>query len=160
MPQVTLGGEILVVLQLVVALLGAYLTAFWLSLMVWTYRDIRSRSRDVFTHLFAVALVLVFNVPGLLLYLLLRPPETLAQTYERSLEEEALLQELDQQLACPSCRRGVRPDFLLCPSCRTQLKEPCPRCQRPLNLSWKACPYCAASLEEAAAEVESKAGIR
>lgn len=159
MPQITLGAEVVVALQLVVALLGAYLMAFWLSLMVWTYRDIRSRSQDVFTHLFAGALVLIFNIPGLLLYLLLRPPDTLAQAYERSLEDEALLQELDQQLACPSCRRRVQPDFLVCPSCRTQLKEPCPHCQRALKLGWKACPYCAVSLEEAA-EVESRAGIR
>lgn len=156
MPQIALGEETLFALQLVVAMLGAYLAAFWLSLVLWTYRDIRSRSRDGVTRLLAAALVLVFNLPGLVLYLVLRPPETLAQTYERSLEEEALLQELDQQLACPSCRRGVQPDFLLCPSCQTQLKQPCPHCQKPLHLSWKACPYCATSLEEAV-EVESRA---
>ncbi len=55
------------ILQLVAAFLGAYLLAVWISLVVWTFRDIRARTRDIFSQLLSVLLVVVFNVPGLLL---------------------------------------------------------------------------------------------
>jgi len=119
-----------------------YLLAIWLTLVFWTYRDIRQRSRDPIVQTVAVVLVLFFFLPGHWIYLILRPRYTLTELYERSLEEEALLQELEDQKACPTCRRRVYDDFLMCPSCRTQLKEPCRACSRPLSYSWVACPYC------------------
>jgi hypothetical protein len=126
-------------------LAGAYLLVFWISIIAWTYRDIRERSRDAAFQVVAVLLVLVFNVLGLIIYLILRPRETLAEAYARSLEEEALLQELEEQGICPSCKRYITSEFIICPYCRTQLKEPCAKCGRPLSFNWLACPYCAAS---------------
>ena len=99
--------------QVVVAFGGAYLVALWFSMIVWTYYDIRARSQDIYVHIFATALVLVFNVFGLLLFFILRPRETLAEAYERSLEEESLLQELEDRPHCPSCRQRVSPDFMV-----------------------------------------------
>ena len=122
---------------------GAYLLVFWISIIAWTYRDIRERSRDAAFQVVAVLLVLVFNVLGLIIYLILRPRETLAEAYARSLEEEALLQELEEQGICPSCKRYITSEFIICPYCRTQLKEPCSKCGRPLSFNWLACPYCA-----------------
>jgi RNA polymerase subunit RPABC4/transcription elongation factor Spt4 len=90
----------------------------------------------------AVLLVLIFFLPGHWVYLIVRPRYTLTELYERSLEEEALLQELEDQKACPTCKRRVLDDYLICPSCRTQLKEPCRQCSRPLSYAWVACPYC------------------
>ena len=37
-------------LQLIIACLGAYIVAFTASLVMWTFRDIRSRSRDIFAQ--------------------------------------------------------------------------------------------------------------
>jgi len=87
-------------------------------------------------------LVLVFSVLGLIIYLILRPRETLAEAYARSLEEEALLQELEEQGICPSCKRYITSEFIICPYCRTQLKKPCADCGRPLSFNWLVCPYC------------------
>ncbi len=123
-------------------MLITYIIVLWISAVIWTFRDIRERTRDPFFQAVSVFLVLVFNLPGLWLYLILRPPQTLAEAYARSLEEEALLQELEDQKACPNCRRRVSDDFLVCPSCETQLKETCAVCSRPLAYSWTACPYC------------------
>lgn len=128
--------------QLVFFVLGAYLAAFYLGLIVWTARDIASRSRDWLARVLAVLLVLVFNLPGLVLYLVLRPKETLAEVHGRALEEEALLQGIEEQEACPSCRRRVAKDFILCPYCRTVLKNRCPVCNRLLKPRWEVCPYC------------------
>ena len=74
--------------QLFVACAGAYLVALWLSLIIWTFRDMQGRTRDVISMALSTLLVGVFTFPGLLLYLILRPKETLSESYERSLEEE------------------------------------------------------------------------
>ena len=142
-PEISIGPEVLLVIQVVLAFLAAYLLALWFSLVIWTFMDIRSRSRDFFAHVFAALLVLVLGLPGLLLYLILRPQETLAEQYRRSLEEEAILEDLEKQLACPTCKRAVQSDFRICPYCQTQLKQACQQCGQPLNAQWKACPYCA-----------------
>lgn len=137
MPQ-----ELETILQIALALLGAYLTALWFCLVVWTFRDIHKRTRDVVVQVLATLLVLVFNIPGLVLYLILRPPETLDEQYERALEEEALLDEIRERQACPTCKTHVEPTFLLCPTCATQLKRRCSNCNELLQLGWKLCPYC------------------
>ena len=119
-----------------------FLSAFWIAIVFWTYRDIRQRTRDPILQTSAVLLVLIFNFPGHWIYLIVRPRQTLTELYERSLEEEALLQELEDQKACPTCKRRVKDEFLVCPSCRTQLKEACRQCSKPLSYAWVACPYC------------------
>ncbi len=119
-----------------------YLAAIWVALVFWVYRDIRQRSRDPVLQTVAVVIVLLFFLPGLGVYLIVRPRYTLTEIYERSLEEEALLQELEDQKACPSCKRRIHDDYLICPSCRTRLKEPCRQCAKPLSYAWVACPFC------------------
>lgn len=119
-----------------------FLSAFWIATVFWTYRDIRQRTRDPILQTAAVLLVLVFTFPGHWIYLIVRPRQTLSELYERSLEEEALLQELEDQKACPACKRRVKDEYLVCPSCRTQLKESCRQCQKPLSYAWVACPFC------------------
>lgn len=136
------GGTWEATLRLVLTIVGIYLGTLWVAILVWTYRDIRQRTRDPVLQTLSVLLVLLLFLPGHWLYLILRPRYTLAELYERSLEEEALLQELDTHKACPTCKRRVQDEFLICPSCRTQLKEPCQGCGRPLAYAWVACPFC------------------
>jgi hypothetical protein len=136
------GGSWEATARMVVFLFVAYLAVMWVTLAFWTYRDIRQRSRDPIMQTVSVLLVLLFFVPGQVIYMILRPRYTLIELYERSLEEEALLQELEDQKACPTCKRRVQDDFLMCPSCRSQLKEPCRSCAKPLSYAWVSCPYC------------------
>ncbi len=148
------------IIQIVLAVLGAYVAAFWFARVVWTFRDIQKRTRDVLVQVLATTLVLLFNVPGLVLYTILRPPETLAEAYARSLEEESLLQDIEDRQSCPTCKRRVQPDFMLCPSCRTQLKQVCLNCSRLLHLSWRVCPYCGKETSAAADGLKSLVGTR
>lgn len=145
-----------IILQVIVALCGAFLLAFWLSMVIWTHRDIRSRSRDIFAAILAALMVLLFGPIGLLLYLLLRPRETLAEAYDRALEEEALLREIEERVVCPTCGQPTQPDWMLCPHCHTQLKKPCAECERLLEMEWRLCPYCgsAPSVPELTTQVE------
>ena len=142
-------------LVMFVALFAAFLTAMWVSAVIWAFRDIRARSRDIFAQILATLLVFIFfplfPVPGLILYWILRPRETLDEIYERSLEEEALLQGIEERLACPTCNRRIDEDYVICPSCHTRLKKPCHSCGRLLHLSWTICAYCGADQTSARA---------
>ena len=124
------------------SILGALLAAVWISLVVWTFRDMRARSRDPFAQLLAAVVVAILPGAGLLVYLILRPPETLAEDYERALEEEALLQEIEERPACPGCSRTVDSRWILCPHCHTRLRKICPDCNSLMELQWNLCPYC------------------
>lgn len=130
------------VLIAVVSILTAIGTALWISMIIWTFRDMRSRSRDVFAQVLAALVVGLLNIPGLLVYLILRPQETLAQQYERALEEEALLQEIENRQVCPGCGHAIKEAWRLCPYCHTKLKKTCPNCGQLLELPWTICPYC------------------
>lgn len=124
------------------AVLGALLAAIWLSLVIWTFRDMRLRSRDPFAQIFAALVVAALPVAGIVIYLILRPPETLAMVYERALEEEALLQEIEERAHCPGCSRAVEPRWLVCPHCHTRVRKRCPDCQELMELQWNLCPFC------------------
>lgn len=150
------GGNWQDTVSLVVALLTAYGVVLWLSALVWVYRDIKIRTNDLVSQFVSVFLVLVFNLPGLLLYLILRPQETLTDAYERTLEAEAMLQELERLETCPSCRRRIEDGYLLCPYCRTRLRQACGACDRALSFGWVLCPYCGTE-RAAATAVEAPA---
>jgi RNA polymerase subunit RPABC4/transcription elongation factor Spt4 len=134
-------------LLIIVAFFGAFLSALWLSLILWTFRDMRARSRDLFAQILAALVVAVLTIPGLVVYLILRPPRTLAEAYEQSLEEEALLQEIEDKRVCPGCGRHAREDWVVCPNCHTKLKKPCTHCGQLMDLPWNLCPYCATPVE-------------
>ncbi|RME89779.1 MAG: zinc ribbon domain-containing protein [Anaerolineae bacterium] len=121
---------------------GAFLVALWVSLVIWTYRDIRARARDPLVHVLSALLVAVLNLPGILVYLILRPPRTLEEEYQRTLEEEALLQALEEMPLCPGCERRVKEDWIVCPHCHTKLRKVCHKCGKLMELPWNICPYC------------------
>jgi ribosomal protein L32 len=126
----------------VVLVTAVFVTSLWLGMVLWTFRDIRSRTRDIVAQIFATSMVGVLTVPGLIIYFLIRPQETLTEAYERALEQEALLQAIEEPEVCPSCGAKTRADFLYCPYCHTQLKKTCSSCDETLQLEWNICPYC------------------
>jgi RNA polymerase subunit RPABC4/transcription elongation factor Spt4 len=147
------GGSLESALRLGALILLSYALVLWLSAVVWVYRDIRNRTTDQISQLIAVVLVAVFNVPGLVVYLVIRPQTSLADAYERSLEAEAILHELQLTAnSCQGCRRPIDDDFNICPHCRIVLREPCRSCGRLVRTSWAACPYCAADRAPARAQ--------
>jgi RNA polymerase subunit RPABC4/transcription elongation factor Spt4 len=123
-----------------------FFVIFWVSTVVWTFRDIRSRTQDFLSQILATVLAAVFPIAGLLIYMILRPRQTLAEIYERQLEEESLLAEMTERQTCGNCHARIEPDFQVCPSCGQKLKRSCPKCERLLELRWTFCPYCATNL--------------
>jgi hypothetical protein len=139
-------GRIPFILTILATACGGMTIALWGGMGIWVFRDIRARSRDILAQLLATLLVLVLPVIGFMVYLMLRPRETLADAYERSLEQEALLQAIEEPEICPGCGQRVRVEYLFCPSCHTKLKRACPACSRPIHLRWALCPYCGSSV--------------
>jgi RNA polymerase subunit RPABC4/transcription elongation factor Spt4 len=124
----------------------AFFVIFWLSTVIWTFRDIRSRTQDFLSQILATVLAAIFPIAGLLIYMILRPRQTLAEIYERQLEEESLLAEMTERQTCNNCHARVESDFQVCASCGQKLKRSCPKCERLLELRWTFCPYCATNL--------------
>ena len=119
------------------------LIIIWLSLVYWVFRDARLRNAPA---PFWAIIVFIFNYVGLILYLILRPPEFIDDIVERDLEIRKIELLLDGSAAkCPACGKDAKEDFLICPYCRKKLKNSCVNCGKPLNLDWKICPYCKSS---------------
>src|SRR4030067_1425019 len=121
---------------------AAFLAALWLSLVIWTFRDVRSRARDPLARILAVLVVAVLFLPGIIIYLILRPPRTLEQEYQQTLEEEALLQAIEESPLCPGCGRRIKENWVIGPNCHTKLRKNCHQCGRLMELPWNLCPYC------------------
>jgi RNA polymerase subunit RPABC4/transcription elongation factor Spt4 len=115
----------------------------WLSLIFWTVKDARKRIDDKLIVAVAVLTSLILPFVGTLVYAILRPAEFLADVRERELEMRAMELELQSTRACPTCGEPVRPDYLVCPSCRRALRTSCATCGKVLEPSWKICPFCA-----------------
>ena len=130
------------ILNYVLAFLIAYILALWVALAIWAYYDIRTRTNDILVQLFSVLLVLAFNVFGLVLYLFLRPKETLAEANVLALEEESYLLESESWARCPNCQHRVEKDYMVCPMCQLDLRKRCTGCRNLADLRWNVCAYC------------------
>lgn len=138
---------------MIVAALGAFLFAFWIAMGIWTFHDIRQRTRDWLVIILAVALVLVFPLIGLILYMMIRPKATLADVYDRALEEEALLRELEQTAACHNCGVPVKEAWVYCPNCHNQLQHSCPSCSNLVRNEWEICVFCGSAQQRVAPQL-------
>lgn len=138
--------------QYLTAALGAFLAALWLSLIFWTYRDIRSRTSDRLVQILAALLAAVLGPFGVMVYLILRPRQTIDEVYQHTLEEEALLAEIEENALCPGCGSRTHPEWQLCPTCHTHLRKGCEHCGRMMELSWQICPYCETPVKGVRAE--------
>lgn len=115
--------------------------AFYVSIVIWTYKDARKRTDDpiMVATFTAIAMLPVF---GVLIYMLVRPAEYLADVRERELEIRALERQLGRQERCPYCKSHIEGEYLSCPVCTTKLRQSCTGCEKPLDPRWVMCPFC------------------
>src|SRR6188768_2516431 len=121
------------------------LGVLYLALIFWTFADARRRIDDPLLVVCAT-LTAFFPFIGVIVYLIVRPPEFLDDVRLRELEmtaAEARLASLDYSL-CPHCDYEVQSDYLRCPSCMRKLKERCYSCSKPIDPAWRICPFCEA----------------
>ena len=149
-----LSNTIATIIGVFVALLGAFLFAFWVAMGIWTFNDIRSRTRDWLAIGLASLLVMIFPLVGLTLYMMIRPRETLADVFDRALEEESLLRELEATLSCHGCGVPVQDSWNFCSNCHSQLRFACPSCGKPMRHEWSICVSCGTDQPESQPAVD------
>lgn len=120
----------------------ASLVVIWFFIAVWVWIDSGERTRNILFRIFSVLLVAPFNVVGLIIYLILRPKETIENVYWGDLERRYLLYETSELGDCPQCGDQLSPGFNICPSCSYELKVKCKGCEMMLDRKWNFCPYC------------------
>jgi Double zinc ribbon len=134
------------IVGLTLQLIVIYAVLLWLGTAYWAFRDMQARTENPILPYFSAALIIFFTpllfVFAVVLYLIVRPRESLAEIYERSLAEESLLAEVEKNELCPVCRDRVHADWLVCPNCRTRLHRVCPSCNRLADPHWPLCAYC------------------
>jgi RNA polymerase subunit RPABC4/transcription elongation factor Spt4 len=137
--------------QLGFQLIGIYVIVLWLATAYWAYRDLTHRTSNPVLPYLAAALMIVFTPVFFLFatiaYRIVRPRETIAESNERALAEEAMLVEVETQAHCASCHRRVERDWIICPTCRNRLRRVCPNCSRMVELDWTLCAWCGKDFE-------------
>src|SRR3990170_3050465 len=149
------------IVQLASQLIVIYVVLLWLGTAYWAFRDMQARTENPILPYFAAALIIFFTPLlfffAVILYLIVRPRETLAEVYERSLAEESLLAEVEKNELCPVCRDRVDPEWLVCPNCRTRLHRVCPSCNRLAEPTWPLCAFCGRDFDRGSARAASRA---
>jgi hypothetical protein len=135
-----------------VAAAGAYVVLVWLACAYWVWQDARRRQDNVVApYVAAGAVVLASPVLfplALLVYRIVRPPETLSEARQRHLEDRIVELDFQAFVRCPNCDGTVEDDWLICPDCRTRLAHRCIECGRSMRLEWSVCAWCAAEVAE------------
>ena len=128
-----------------------YVGLIWLAAAYWAYRDLRTRTANPLLPYGAAAAIILFTplfFPlAVILYRIVRPPETVSEASERALAEEAMLVEVEKQHHCAACKRPIEADWLICPHCRTRLRRICSSCGRLVETDWSLCAYCGKDFE-------------
>jgi hypothetical protein len=152
------------IVVLAVQLFVVYVVLLWLGTAYWAFRDMQARTENPILPYFAAALIVFFTpllfMFAVVLYLIVRPRESLAEVYERSLAEESLLAEVEKNELCPVCRDRVDADWLVCPNCRTRLHRVCPSCNRLAEPTWPLCAFCGREFERAERPARAPARTR
>src|SRR5450432_1216754 len=109
------------VIQFGLRAIFAYIVVIWIATAYWAFRDMQTRSDNPILPYVAASLIILFTpvlfIFAALIYKLIRPHENVAEATERSLAEEALLNEVDAVPHCPTCNRLVGLDWSLCAWC-------------------------------------------
>ncbi len=139
------------IIQFGLKAVAAYIVIVWIATAYWAFRDMQTRSDNPILPYVAASLIILFTpvlfIFAALIYRLVRPHEKIGEATERSLAEEALINEVDAVPHCPTCARRVGEQWLICPTCRTRLNRVCPNCNRLVGLDWSLCAWCGKDFE-------------
>ena len=118
-----------------------YLGVLWLALVIWVARDIVHRTNNLLFQVISILLGFAF-LPGVLLYLIIRPARTLTEKYDEELERRAFLESIPEtEEDCRNCGLARRKEFVFCPECGEKLRHRC-KCGAVLEEGWNVCPEC------------------
>jgi uncharacterized protein (UPF0212 family) len=123
---------------------------FWFAIIWWVWFDASERTTKVWAKIASVVLVTVFNIFGLIIYLVVRPDQTIEGTYWEDLERRYMKYETSELGDCPQCGAQLYPGFVYCSNCGYELKVKCDKCDVYVDRNYKHCPFCGSQLRERA----------
>ncbi len=80
-----------------------YFFIFWISILVWVYKDIINRTENIFYQIISILIILIFTpLFGIFIYLIIRPHKTLFERYYEEVEYnlESLNNQIKQTVDC------------------------------------------------------------
>lgn len=128
--------------SMIIELLKYSYFAFWIVVVGWVWVDSGERSTNTASRVLSVILVGLLNILGLIIYMLLRPRQTIQELYWLDLERRYLKYETNELGDCPNCSTSLQPGFNVCPNCGYQIKKQCSRCNVWVDKSYAYCPFC------------------
>jgi len=127
---------------------------FWIVVLDWIWADSGERTSNKRSRILYVILAILFNVFGWLIYLIIRPNQTIEEVYWADLERRYLKYETSELGDCPKCGTQLYPGFLYCPNCNYRLKRKCPSCGVYVDKQSNFCPFCGAVIKTAVIKQE------
>lgn len=128
--------------QLVGRILLIVFVIFWIVVLDWVWLDAGERTGNKTARIIYLLLVLFLNVFGWIIYLIIRPSQTIEQIYWGDLERRYLKYETAELGDCPKCGTQLYPGYVYCPKCGLELKVKCSGCDLYIDKSSEYCPFC------------------
>ena len=124
------------------------LVVFWLVIIGWVWVDSSERTSKKGLKIGYILLVIFFNIFGLIIYLIIRPSETIEEIYWEDLERRYLKYETSELGDCPRCGSQLYPGYVFCTDCGYRLKVKCPQCGVLIDKDHLFCEYCGFKIKE------------
>jgi uncharacterized OB-fold protein len=124
------------------------LVVFWLVIIGWVWIDSSERTSKKGLKIGYILLVIFFNIFGLIIYLIIRPSETIEEIYWEDLERRYLKYETSELGDCPRCGSQLYPGYVFCTDCGYRLKVKCPQCGVLIDKDHLFCEYCGFKIKE------------
>lgn len=133
----------------IIAILGYGIATVYSIVILWVLIDIDKRTTNKYIKFLSIALILLLNIAGLVLYLLFRPHETIDERESRKLYNKHDLMLVEPGMrSCPNCFSLNKSEFIYCVICSTKLEFCCKNCTLKVEPIWHYCPYCKSELHE------------
>lgn len=136
------------------------LVVFWLVIIGWVWVDSSERTSKKGLKIGYILLVIFFNIFGLIIYLIIRPSETIEEIYWEDLERRYLKYETSELGDCPRCGSQLYPGYVFCTNCGYRLKVKCPQCGVLIDKDHVFCEYCGFKIKERATVQEEHPTVK
>ena len=136
------------------------LVVFWLVIIGWVWVDSSERTSKKGLKVGYILLVIFFNIFGLIIYLIIRPSETIEEIYWEDLDRRYLKYETSELGDCPRCGSQLYPGYVFCTNCGYRLKVKCPQCGVLIDKDHVFCEYCGFKIKERATVQEEHPTVK
>ena len=115
---------------------------FWIVVLDWVWMDSGERTTNRKARIIYVLLVLFLNIFGWIIYLIIRPSQTIEQIYWADLERRYLKYETAELGDCIKCGAQLYPGYTYCPKCGLEIKKKCKACDMYIEKDSEYCAFC------------------